>query len=148
MTNIIVKVPSIKEPITKSPGFAKKELSTYKLDLMALCGFGCRYCSSNTGNYLRINREAFADLTEAQLGERLYPQTSPALAMVWPDVLARLHAQVRARGPWFGEGETLIFSMLTDAFSGPRLHDGTTEAALGILLAYTQFRIRVLTKNS
>lgn len=36
----IVDVPSIKNPIMEAPGFAKKELATFKLDLMALCGFG------------------------------------------------------------------------------------------------------------
>lgn len=72
--NRVVNVPSIKQPITKSPGFAKKELADYKLDLMALCGFGCLYCSSNEGNYLRIRRSEFADHTLDQLG----PSTRPA----------------------------------------------------------------------
>ena len=67
----VVEVPSIKVPITSSPGFAKKDLSDFKLDACGLCGFGCRYCSSNSGNYLRINRAMFADLTEQQLGEGL-----------------------------------------------------------------------------
>ena len=57
MKSKVVRVPSIAQPICRSPGFEKKRLSEYKLDLMALCGFGCRYCSSNWGNYLRINRE-------------------------------------------------------------------------------------------
>ena len=61
MKNIVVSVPTISQPIRPSPGFAKKELSTYKLDIMALCGFGCSYCSSNSGNYLRIHRERFPD---------------------------------------------------------------------------------------
>lgn len=148
MKNLIVQVPSIRQPITRSPGFAKKELSTWKLDLMALCGFGCSYCSSNTGNYLRINRERFADLTEKQLGERLYPSTSPALAMTWPDVLEKMERQIASARPGWGAGETLVFSMLTDAFSGPPLHDGTTSKALRMLVERTAFRVRILTKNS
>ena len=48
MKNVIVNVPAVKGPIRKSPGFAKKELADYKLDIVALCGFGCRYCSSNS----------------------------------------------------------------------------------------------------
>ncbi len=146
--NLVVEVPSIKQPIVKSPGFAKKELATWKLDLMALCGFGCRYCSSNTGNYLRINRDRFATLTQQQTGRRLLPSTTPELAMVWPDVLAKLEAQVKSHPKSWGEGETLVLSMLTDAFSGPPLESGTTRAAIDLLLAHTSFRIRVLTKNS
>lgn len=146
--NIIVEVPSIKQPITRSPGFAKKGLSTWKLDLMALCGFGCRYCSSNTGNYLRINRERFADITADATGKRLYPTDTPELSLTWPDVLDKLALQLRQRGKAWGAGETLVLSMLTDAFSGPPLHDGTTERALRLVLDHTSFRVRVLTKNS
>ena len=40
---LIVEVPTIMEPIRVSPGFEKKELSDFKLDLCALCGFGCKY---------------------------------------------------------------------------------------------------------
>jgi len=144
----IVQVPSIKTPIMESPGFAKKELSTYKLDLMALCGFGCSYCSSNEGNYLRINREKFADLTEAQTGERTYPATDPALTFAWPDVLPKLDAQLKNKPATWGAGHTLVLSMLTDAFSPLPLADGTTAAALTMLMTRTSFRVRVLTKGA
>lgn len=144
----IVEVPSIKEPITKSPGFAKKLLADYKLDVMALCGFGCSYCSSNTGNYLRINREKFADLTEAQLGERTYPTTDPALTFTWPDVIPKLEAQLAGKPKAWGAGKTLVVSQLTDAFSPLALANGTTEAALRLVLDKTSFRIRVLTKGA
>lgn len=152
MKNLLVEVPSIRTPIMPAPGFAKKGLATYKLDLMALCGFGCSYCSSNWGNYLRTHREDFAALTEEQLGQRLYPDTSPDLAMLWPDVLTKLEAQVTQRrakkgAPW-GTGETLVFSMLTDGFSPVLVGNGTTEAALRLVLERTGFRIRVLTKNA
>lgn len=148
MKNKLVMVPSIKEPIQKSPGFAKKELATYKLDLMGLCGFGCSYCSSNAGNYLRINRERFADLTEQQLGERLLPATAPELSFVWPDVLERLTAQLKSKPTTWGTGETLVVSQLTDAFSPHLLLDGITQAALALVLNNTSFRMRILTKNS
>lgn len=148
MKNQTVEVPSIKRLIAKSPGFAKKRLSTYKLDLLALCGFGCSYCSSNWGNYLRVNREKFADLTEAQLGTRAYPDTDPSLTLVWPDVLTKLADQIKRMGPTFGDGHTLVFSMLTDGFSPKLVSDGTTEAALTMLMEGTKFRVRVLTKNA
>ncbi|MCA9072468.1 MAG: hypothetical protein KDA84_26270, partial [Planctomycetaceae bacterium] len=110
----IVEVPSIVEPIQRSPGFAKKALSDYKLDILGLCGFGCKYCSSNVGNYLRINRARFAELTERQLGERLLPAENPELTFIWLDVIEKLVAQLDRKKKSFGEGQTLVFSMLTD----------------------------------
>jgi len=146
--NKLVVVPSVDGPIKESHGFAKKRLSTFKLDILGLCGFGCRYCSSNTGNYLRINRKRFANLTEEQLGERVYPIDDPALTFVWRDVLAKLEAQLRRKPRSWGQGETLVFSMLTDGFSPSLVADGTTRRALELVLERTSFRIRVLTKNA
>jgi hypothetical protein len=40
MKNKIVVVPAIAKPIAESPGFAKKQLSEFKLDILALCGYG------------------------------------------------------------------------------------------------------------
>ena len=117
MSKQVVEIPGPKEPIKKSPGFKKKELSDYKLNLLGLCGFGCRYCSSNVGNYLRINRERFADATKEQLGERVYPVDNPKLTFTWPNVLGNLERQVRSCRPDFGEGQVLVVSMLTDPFS-------------------------------
>lgn len=148
MKNRIVNVPAIKTPIRPSPGFAKKALAKYKLDLMALCGFGCRYCSSNWGNYLRINRRRFAEAAEKQLGETAYPDTHPDLTIQWPDVLDRLEAQLSKKRPDFGSGKTLVFSMLTDGFSPVSVKRGVTEEALRLVLERTAFRIRVLTKNA
>lgn len=155
-----VYLPAIEEPIQRSPGFAKKGLATYKLDLMGRCGMACLYCSSDHGNYLRIKREPFADETEKQLGQRLYPVSrkdeggnviqrgDPSLTFVWPDVLEKLRAQIRRRPSSWGRGETLVVSQLTDAFSGEALESGTTRAALRDVLADTSFRIRVVTKNA
>lgn len=148
MKNKIVEVPSIRQPIMSSPGFAKKELSDYKLDLLALCGFGCRYCSSNHGNYLRINQEPFAKATEAQLGRRILPDDDPSLMLVWPDVIEKLEAQLRGKPKTWGAGKTLVFSMLTDGFSPWLIEQGITRRALDLVLAFTSFRIRVLTKNA
>jgi DNA repair photolyase len=148
MKNKVVTVPSIKQPIQTSPGFAKKKLSDYKLDILGLCGFGCRYCSSNEGNYLRIQRGRFAERTLEQLGERLLPADNPSLMFVWPDVLARLDEQLARKRPGWGAGKTLVFSMLTDGFSPELVRSGVTERALLAVLERTAFRIRVLTKNA
>jgi DNA repair photolyase len=148
MKNMIVDVPSIKLPIQPSPGFEKKLLSDYKLDILGLCGFGCRYCSSNEGNYLRIQRNAFAERTVAQLGKRYLPSDTPSLMFRWPDVLQRLEQQIEAKDTTWGSGKVLVFSMLTDGFSPELVRSGLTERALRLVVEWTSFRIRVLTKNA
>jgi DNA repair photolyase len=148
MKTKLAMVPSIKEPLKKSPGFEKKELASHKLDIMAWCQASCRYCSSPAGNYLRINRERFADLTEAQLGERLYPGKDPELSLQWGDFEESLDEQLRTKpkdGSW-GAGKVLQFSQLTDAFSPWAVKDGLTRRTLDKVLTRTSFRIRVLTK--
>lgn len=148
MKNTTVDVPTPKEPIKRSPGFEKKELSEFKLDLAGLCGFGCRYCSSNWGYYLRIKKKEFAKLTKQQTGTVTYPQDNPSLEFAWPDVLANLESQLsKHRGSW-GAGKTLVFSMLTDGFSPNLVKNGTTREALERLLKSSAFRIRILTKNA
>jgi DNA repair photolyase len=143
-----VDVPSIVHPIRPSPGFAKKRLSDYALDLMGLCGYGCRYCSSNLGNYLRINQSDFANLTEEQLGQRILPAEDPDLTFRWPDVLERLERTLATKQTSWGAGRTVVFSMLTDGFSPSLVADGTTRRALDLVLERTSFRIRILTKNA
>lgn len=146
----LVTIDSIKDPIKKSPGFHKKELADYKLDIMGLCQFGCRFCSSNSGNYLRINREKFAAATREQLGESLLPATSPELSFRWGDFEMKLDEQLARRpkdGSW-GAGQTLVFSQLTDAFSPWAVADGLTRRTLDKVIARTSFRVRVLTKSA
>jgi DNA repair photolyase len=153
--NKLVVVPSIVEPIKLSPGFAKKgidglidPLGHCKLDLVALCGFGCVYCSSNEGNYLRIMRARFLELTEQQLGERLLPSENPELSFIWKDIIEKLERQLAKKPKSWGAGQILVFSMLTDGFSPYLVSNGITRAALELVLAKTSFRIRVLTKNA
>lgn len=148
MENKLVHIPITKTLLKASPGFAKKGLSTHKLDLLGLCGFGCRYCSSNTGNYLRIFRGEFATLTEEQLGERLLPTDHPELSFVYDDVVDQLRRELRSKPRTWGRGQVLMFSMLTDAFSPYLVDAAITEAALTTLIERTGFTIRVLTKNA
>ena len=148
MQNKIVEVETIKIPIQPSPGFAKKDLSTYKLDILALCGYGCRYCSSNNGMYLRRKRAEFRKLTGQQTGKQVLPSEDPSLMFVYPKILENLREQISKKTADWGAGETLVFSMLTDGFSPLMVDQGVTEAALQMVLDRTSFRIRVLTKNS
>ena len=143
-----IVVPPMKSLIKKAPGFEKKKLAEYKLDILALCGFGCRYCSSNMGNYLRIHQEEFAQCAESQMGRSIKPSEDPSLMMVWPDVVSQLEDELSSKPKQFGIDKTLMFSMLTDGFSPELVRDGTTRAVLELVLERTSFRIRVLTKNA
>jgi DNA repair photolyase len=148
MKNRIVNVPQMKSLVKKAPGFTKKELATYKLDILALCGFGCRYCSSNTGNYLRINAKKFSTCVEKQFGKAGNHIDDSSLTYVYPDVVNQLKNELIQKSKSFGAGHTLMFSMLTDGFSPSIVEDGTTKAVLELVLRMTSFRIRVLTKNA
>ncbi len=134
MRTKLVVVPNLKHLLHPSPGFAKKGLAEWKLDVVELCEYGCAYCSSNSGNLLRINRELLADLTEAQTGARTYPANDPALMFVWTDVERQLEEELVAKSKAFGAGKTLVFSMLTDGFSPTLVARGVTERVLSILL--------------
>jgi hypothetical protein len=131
--NRLVVVPNRKLLITSAAGFAKKGLADDHIEASALCGFGCEYCSSNAGNYLRINRARFAKITEEQLGERLYPLTSPELMMVYTRVLEQLEAELRSKKPGFGRGRVLVASELTDLFALDLVAQGITRGVLALL---------------
>src|SRR5262245_18757037 len=116
MKPVIVDVPGIADPLKFSPGFEKKDLATRKLDIMGWCQASCLYCSSPSGNYLRINKRRFADLAEEQTGRRLYPGVDPALTLRWEDFEQNLDEQLRTKpkdGSW-GQGEDCQFGQLVD----------------------------------
>lgn len=148
MKPLPVYTPAPKQIIYAAPGFEKKLLATHHAETGALCAFGCSYCSSNTGNYLRINREHFAALTEEQLGERLYPATAPGLTFVWREAIEVLDAQLAGKPKTWGAGKVLMFSQLTDAFAPYTLTKGPTLGMLERFLVRTSFRIRILTKSA
>lgn len=148
MNTKLVIVPNRKKLIQPSPGFAKKHLSNFHAELVALCGFGCAYCSSNTGYYLRVNGQKFAAATESQTGQGFAPRTDPSLFLAYSDVIGDLERELAGKVHEYGAGQTLMVSQLTDAFSPELVSRGITAAALRILLERTSFRIRVLTKNA
>lgn len=143
----IVNIDEKKKQLVESPGFKKKGLADYHLELLGLCEFGCAYCSSNNGNYLRINRGRFAQATLQQVGQRVLPTDDPNLMFVYRGILERVEAELKKKPKSFGEGQTLVVSMLTDGFSPWLVEQGVTRKALGLVLKYTSFRIRILTKN-
>ncbi len=156
----IVQVPPTKRLLQPTPGFAKKILATWHIETGGLCGFSCTYCSSNSGQYLRIKRADFGELTFAQTGRRVAPvdftdkagnvyTVEPGLTFSWGDVAAQLEAELRAIGHiGFGQGETVVISQLTDAFAGEAFRAGFTERMLDSVTAMTKLRVRILTKNS
>ncbi len=137
-----------KKPVQPSPGFAKKSLSDHHLELMALCEYGCTYCSSNMGNFLRMKRPKIIETTQDQLGQVMLPETDPDFHIEYPDIIQYLRKQLEGKYSSYGEGQTIVASMLTDAFSPSLIQQGVTREALEILLNRTSFRIRVLTKNA
>jgi len=151
MDPIVVPVPSTKTILKESKGFVKKELSEHKVDLMALCGFGCRYCSSNEGKFMLTNWDSglkFKQYAEKQLGKPLTLKDCPAMTFEYSDVVSKLETDLRKRSWEFGKGKVLIFSQLTDGFSPRLVSNGTTKRALELLIDMTSFKIRVLTKNA
>jgi DNA repair photolyase len=144
----VIDVPSIEKPIAEAPGFQKKELADFKLDVMGRCAFQCSYCSTNHGLSLTFRKRSIADAAQAQLGEALDVTNEPGVTVRWPDVLPKLRAQIARHPRSWGAGKTLVVSMLTDAFSPLALADGTTEAALTAVMEGTSFRVRVLTKGA
>ena len=140
----------VKAPILESPGFAKKGLSDFHLDLARRCAAGCSYCSSNIGYPMRVNKQRLVALAREQLGEEVDPTRAPDVSIVWDadEVMRRLKAQVMSKkGPGWGQGKTLMVSQLTDAFLGYPLSSGLTRRALDRVLLSTSFRVRILTKS-
>lgn len=168
MKPTVVTVPGVKAPIAPSPGFAKKELADFHLELGALCAYGCSYCSSNVGNFYRINRRTFLEAVEEQTGKKiaaidvfveqkiagggvdriLTHKREPSLHIRFGNAIEQLEAQLEGKSSSFGKGKTLVFSMLTDSFAPAVVASGATYEALRILLDHTSFRIRVLTKSA
>ena len=147
MKNRLVVIPNT-EKIIQPSGWKKKGLAEYHVELSGLCGFGCRYCSSNSTPWMRINRERFGAMTLEQLGEPLTPKGNPELAYVWSrDVVEVLREELRGRRKSLGAGKTLALSQSTDPLS-PAVDPKVTEAVIRLLVEATSFRIRILTKNA
>lgn len=154
MKQIPVIVPSRKKLIQPSPGFAKKHLAGTPdnpgdhLELNALCGFGCVYCSSNSGNYMRYNRQRFDEATRKQAGMTLDQSSMKSVTLEYADVDVQLMNEINALPSNHGRGKTLIFSQLTDPFSPRLVANGTTENALKLILERTLYTVRILTKSA
>jgi DNA repair photolyase len=147
MKNRLVVIPNTKNVIQPSK-WEKKGLAEYHIELSGLCGFGCRYCSSNNTRWMLVHGREFAALTQEQLGEVLTPKNNPELAYVWADdVAAKLDAELRGKTSTFGAGKTVALSQSTDPLS-PVVDPEVTQKVIRMLVERTSFRIRLLTKNA
>jgi DNA repair photolyase len=115
----MIETSSIQKPIQQSPGFSKKELADYKLDLMGRCALLCSYCSSDTGRALMTRMPELLDAVEQKTSVRQSHLDDPTIVYSWPDVLVRLEQQLAKAPKGWGAGKTIILSMLTDPFSPP-----------------------------
>ena len=121
----IVNVPSIKHPITASPGFAKKQLSDFKLDLLALCEFGCRYCyAHNTalGHAAGITDEEIIEISSDDFLQSATPTEAEKLAVRWAEAVtlnkaAGDDALFAEMGRHFTEAEIVELTMVSAMFN-------------------------------
>lgn len=148
----------VKAPILASPGFAKKGLSDYHLDLARRCAGQCSYCSTAATTPMRVHRERLKALALEQFGEAVDPTRDADIAIAWDadEVMRRLEAQLRGKPRGWLAGKVVMVSQLTDAFFGYPLASGLTCRALDAILASGVLapvagkapgRLRVLTKS-
>ena len=148
--NIKTEVPwqrPYKDPIRVS-NFDKKGLATYKIDLDAFCQFHCSYCTTNTGNSVRIPQRDIEDWTEKATGKRLNcAQHADQFYLSNPRVILRLREQLMCSRQLRQTKSVLQVGMLTDCFGPKLVADGTTFEALNVLLKYSDFSLRILSKS-
>lgn len=125
-----------------------KGLATDKLDLCAICEHGCRYCSTNNGLLWTFKKQSFGDAIEQKLGKRVSPTDDPYLHIVYDGVVEQLERELSGHRPTFGKGKVLVVSQLTDAFGPYLVGQGVTRKALDLVLRFTQYTIRILTKSA
>lgn len=137
-----------RERIIASSSWPKKKLADVHVEALLFCQFGCRYCSSNSGMYLRFLDRSIRETVEEVIGVRFDPQNAAHLVIAYREVVETLRAELDAKQKKPGAGKTLVYSQLTDGFSPVLLKTGTTRQVLELLIEKTDYRIRVLTKNA
>lgn len=137
-----------KRLIHPAKGWWKKQLADDHIELALQCGFGCAYCSSNSGMHVVMRKQSTAMAVREQLGEAYDRNAGDGLMLSFPKVIEQLERELRSHRPGYGSGKVLAFSMLTDAFAPQLEKAGITRRALELLLEHTAYRIRVLTKSA
>ena len=148
METKIVEAAARKQIIAPSPGFKKKKLAEFHVEALLFCQYSCVYCSSNAGMALKNRKRSNSELVRARLGREWNPHDASDIAIAYKNFVEELDSQLDRMKKKPGHGKTLVFSMLTDGFSPLLVNTGTTKKVLDLLLAKTDYRIRILTKNA
>lgn len=136
-----------KRPIVESPGFAKKELADFHLDMVRVCEADCLYCSTPATTNMRIMKDGLANQALREHGRRMVPG-DVGFTVRFHDFEHRVEEQLRSKpkdNSW-GKGSTLMVSQFTDPYSPWLYQTGLTNRVLGRVFARTSFRVRILTK--
>lgn len=147
MKSTVVEIAPGQNVIAKS-SWTKKKLADAHVEAVLFCEFGCRYCSSNAGLHLRFKKNSIEDAVTSQAGQSFDPHDAGDVVITYPGIAQKLDEELSRRKCKPGVGQTLVYSQLTDGFSPQLVQTGTARQILELLLAKTEYRIRVLTKNA
>lgn len=134
MGNVIQHKRTVK--IQASPEFANKHLANYALNVGLLCGHGCKYCSTpallRTHNiFQEINVSSFQAMEQG-------------IAIVDPWTPKRITKSAYK----LKSTDTVMLSTITDAWSPEAQQYNLGRKCLEVLLAHSNCKVRILTKNA
>ncbi len=147
MKSTLVTVKNRKRVIAPS-SWGTKELANYHVEGVMHCEFKCAYCSSNAASHIRFGRNGIKQAVLEQCGRNFDPHRSEGLVIGFQDVVAALDQELKRNPRKPGKGKTVVYSQLTDGFSPTLVRDKTARRILDRLIEETEYRIRILTKNS
>lgn len=146
MGTTFIEVPARKKAIQPS-NWKKKELADAHVGPLHFCQFGCTYCSSNAGLGLRFTKRTTNAAVRNATG-RGFDYDATEITLAYANYVELLDAELSACKRKPGRGQTIVYSQLTDGFSPVIVRDGTARKVLDLLIEKSEYRIRVLTKNS
>ena len=144
----IVQVPSLKKLIQPSSWKTKKLLADAHLDVLKLCQYGCRYCSSNSGAHIRWKTKEINERVKKSTGREFDRRDVSSLTLTYEDAVGQLEQELSKVRKAKGAGQVLVYSQLTDGFSPVLVQQDIPRRALDLVLERTSYRIRILTKNA
>ena len=142
----VIQFPNRKTIVAPST-WTRKKLADVHVEALLYCQYKCRYCSSNSGRHLKTRPE-IAEAVQQATGSPFNPHDADDVTIGFESVVEALEAELAGDGKKPGRGKTLVYSQLTDGFSPVLLRDGTARRILELLVEKTNYRIRILTKNS
>lgn len=143
----VIQFPNRKQIIAPST-WTKKRLADFHVEALLYCQYKCCYCSSNSGRHLKTIRPELEAAVQGATGCTFDPHDAGNMTIAFEDVVKALEAELAAFRTKPGRGKTLVYSQLTDGLSPVVLRDGTARRILELLVEKTDYRIRILTKNS